>query len=162
MRISKMCGWTKNLFLIAAAGCLLAMTGCAGLQGLLGFGGGGPTQPPMTATISFCDMVTSNCQSNAGTFTASGTQGVNIAVKWQNTPLGNHTQQIQLLMPDGNFYQEFQAGFLIDSASNGQASITRAIPIAGTFITQRKLLGTWKVQVLLDGAVVNTANLHLN
>lgn len=45
--------------------------------------------------------------------------------------------------------------------SRGDGAVITVLPVAGTFITQHNLVGTWTVRVLLDGQLALTANFRL-
>ena len=59
------------------------------------------------------------------------------------TPPAHH------LMADGNKIHTEGIPSLL-ARSRGDSSVLTVLPIAGTYITQRSLTGTWRVRVLLD------------
>ncbi|MGH7746915.1 MAG: hypothetical protein ACREQ5_19495, partial [Candidatus Dormibacteria bacterium] len=58
-------------------------------------------------------------------------------------------------------YQMFHTSFLTDKSSAGSQTTTDALPVAGTWIVQRSMLGEWKVQVMLDGRPITTQSVML-
>jgi hypothetical protein len=167
MRTSKRRTLLSSTFFASVLGWLLVASGCAGLQQASGNGGnlpgGGGNPTPASAAVSICDASKSNCQAAAASFSLAGVPDLNVAVNWTNVPAGTHSQEIRLLMPNGNLYQRFQNSFLVPANdSNGSANVSRNIPITGTFITERQITGGWKVEVSLDGKVTTIGNLQLN
>ena len=167
MRTSKRRSLLNSAFFTAALGGLLIAGGCAGIQPGGGSGsnlpGGGNTPVPATAAVSICDSGNSKCQTAAATYSLATAPDLNIAVNWTNVTAGNHSQEIRLLMPNGNVYQRFQNSFLVPASDTmGTASVSRFIPIMGTFIAQRQITGGWKLEVSLDGKVATTGDLQFN
>ena len=75
---------------------------------------------------------------------------------WWNVPGPGHVQKMELIAPDGSTYQQFAA--VIEDSSRGRSSrrggalVETVLPVAGTWITEHTLLGTWGVNVYLDNA----------
>ncbi len=157
----------NRALLAATLGWLLTVSGCAGVQpgnsGTPG-GGGGPVVNPATATVSFCNAAQVNCQSQSANFslTMSNIPDLNIVVNWENVTSGTHSQEMRLLMPNGNLFQRLQNTFVVARSGNGSARVNRILPIAGSFISQRRITGGWKVKVSLDGKAVTTGDLRLD
>ncbi|MHB8755838.1 MAG: hypothetical protein ACYC92_12925 [Candidatus Acidiferrales bacterium] len=86
---------------------------------------------------------------------------MNIKVTWNNLPPGHHTQTLNIIHPGGGLYQSFRSAFLIDKSSTRSLTTTNALPVAGTWIVQRSLLGQWKVHVILDGRLITTQTVTL-
>jgi hypothetical protein len=159
LKTLNMSGSFRGALLTLTAVCALFAFGCAANSvSTDGLGGGGNT-PQVAAAFSVCDASGSSCQTSNPVISASTATDITLAVDWTNAPAGTHTQEIRMLLPDGNFYQRFDASFL---PSNGQASIKRMVAIQGTPIRERLLTGTWKIQVLMDDQVVNVENLQVN
>ena len=76
---------------------------------------------------------------------------------------GQHTQALEFILPDGNLYQHLEVEFDTATAptSQGEPAAVAVHPVAGTFITQRFLLGTWMVQVFLDDQFISQASFTL-
>jgi hypothetical protein len=164
MKTSKQRNTAKGAFLAAAFGAMLLTAGCAGLQpGSGGILPGGGTPAPATAAVSICDSGNSRCQATTATYSLATAPDLNVAVNWTNVPPGNHSQEIRLLMPNGNVYQRFQSSFVVAPANTqGTANVSHFIPIMGTFIAQRQIAGDWKLEVSLDGNVSTVSDLQLN
>ena len=159
----------RHALLPATLGWLLAVSGCAGAgvatngSGTPG-GGTGPTVTPATATVSFCNAAQVNCQSPGANFslTASNIPTLHVKVDWANVAVGTHSQEMRLMMPNGNLYERVQNTFVVPRGGDGSASVNRNIPIVGSYIAQRQITGGWKVKVSLDGKVITTGGLRLD
>jgi hypothetical protein len=155
----------KPLSTLPAA--LLAVLLC-GLVGTIGCtematppGNANPSNPAKpSAVVSFCNSTDPAC-TPAASFSVNSLRDLNIVVQWQNLPAGNHLQTLNVLIPASGLYQSFADNFQVAAGSQGTASITRALPVAGTWISQRSLTGNWQVQVSLDGQVAATQGLQL-
>ncbi|MFZ0213274.1 MAG: hypothetical protein WBD23_07435 [Candidatus Acidiferrales bacterium] len=112
------------------------------------------------AAISLCNSTDSGC-SPATNFSISSLRDLNISIDWSNLPAGNHAQILQIVHPGGGLYQTMRKSFLVDESANGAYSTTDALPVAGTWITERSLTGVWQIQVELDGNVITTSNVTL-
>lgn len=156
----------KRLGILAAFFLVIASSGCAlaPQSGSNAFGpGGSPStkqQAQPTATILFCNNSTAGC-SGTSTFSASSLRDLSIVVNWNNLPSGNHAQTVNVFHPGGGLYQSFRTSFLTNKASSGSQTTSDALPVAGTWIVQRSMLGAWKVEVRLDGQLVARQNVTL-
>jgi len=166
MRTSKRWKLLKSAFFAVALGGALVSAGCAGLQQANGGGGnlaGGGAPTPAVAAVTVCDSGNSHCQPNAANFSLASVPDLNVAVNWTNVTPGNHSQEIRLLMPNGNVYQRFENSFLVPATDTaGTASVSHFIPVSGTFIAQRQITGGWKLEVSLDGKVATVSDLQFN
>jgi len=72
-----------------------------------------------------------------------------IQVSWQ-TLVGQHTQRLELITPDGSVYQNLTEPV---SSVTGTAFVETRLPVTGTWITEYDLHGKWTVNVYLDDAV---------
>lgn len=160
----------RHALLPATLGWLLAVSGCAGAgvatsnSGTPGGGGPGPTVTPATAALSFCNTAQAKCQPAGANFslTTSNISTLNVKVDWANVPAGTHSQEMRLMLPNGNLYERLQTTFVVPRGGDGSASVNRNIPIVGSYITQRQITGGWKVKVSLDGKVITTGDLRLD
>ena len=100
------------------------------------------------ARVSFT-AVTARGEHRGQHFRADRVRVLVITVDWR-TLVGVHTQQLELVAPDGAVYQRFSAP--VESVS-GHAAVETRVPVAGTWITQYSLLGKWHVRVYLDEGV---------
>ncbi|MHB8410448.1 MAG: hypothetical protein ACYDDI_00715 [Candidatus Acidiferrales bacterium] len=122
---------------------------------------GAPNQPAQpVATVSFCDSANAGC-SGGSTFPASSLRDLDIVVTWNNLPPGHHAQTLNIVHPGGGLYQSFRTTFLTDKSSTGSHTTTNALPVAGTWIVQRSMLGQWKAQLILDGRPITTQSVIL-
>lgn len=120
---------------------------------------GGAAQP--SAQIHFCNTPGIGC-SSAVSFSISKLRDLNIVVSWSNLPSGNHTQLVSVLHSSGGLYQSFHSGFMVNPEDGGAFSSSTLLPVAGTWIVQRSMTGSWTVQALLDGHIISTQTVTLN
>lgn len=149
--------WHKRTLL--AASVLIAVAGFSGCQ-MTSADGGTPPVRPATATFSFCDKEASTCNGETS-FSATATRDLEVKVSWQNVPIGNHVQTLELLLPGGNLYQQTQIAFAVQQGSDEPLVAIQTLPIAGTWIQQRHMLGEWATRVSLDGQVIATQTVQL-
>ena len=148
-----------------------ALLGCAALCLAAGFsacqtgmtsGSGGNSPPPVTgATVSFCDDGEGAC-TPATSFSVASLRDLVINVNWENLSDGNHTQMLEVLQPGGGLYQASQSSFLVSDASQSSLTMKRTLPVAGAWISQRRITGEWSVRVSLDGKAITTQTVQLN
>jgi len=149
--------WQKRTLL--AASVLVAVAGFSGCQ-MTSADGGTPPVPPATATFSFCDKEASSCAGETS-FSVTATRDLEVKVSWQNVPAGNHVQTLELLLPGGNLYQQTQIAFAVQQGSDEPLVAIQTLPVAGTWIQQRHMLGEWTTRVSLDGQVIATQTVQL-
>ena len=148
-----------------------ALLGCAVLCLAAGFsacqtgmtsGNGGHPPPLVTgATVSFCDDGDGACTA-ATSFSVASLRDLVISVNWENLSAGNHTQMLEVLQPGGGLYQASQSSFLVGGASQSSLTMTRSVPVAGTWISQRRMTGEWSVRVSLDGKAITSQTVQIN
>lgn len=148
-------GWKEAL--ITASMLLLCLPSISCSVGSTSAGG-----PPVqaTATITFCDDAVSGCPS-VTTFSLAKIRDLVVKVDWFGVATGNHAQAVRVLLPDGGTFELSQTGFLIDPSSDSNFSSMRSIPLAGSWVTQRQVTGTWSVEVSLDGQTVATQTVEM-
>jgi hypothetical protein len=147
---------------LACALILMVVSFSACQTGSTSADGGNPPPPPaVTATISFCDDGTADCEP-ANSFGVGTVRDLVIKVTWENLPAGSHMQTLEILLPAGGPYQVTQAALNAGSATVNSASTTRILPIAGTSIPQRQIVGNWMIRVSLDGQPVASQMVALN
>ncbi len=121
-----------------------------------------PRASTVSATVFFCTTSDPQCRTSVNTFQAKGLRDLFVFVAWRGIQ-GQHEQGLQFILPDGNVYQRVAARF--DTAttltSRGEPVVVQVLPVAGTFITQHSLLGTWAVEVLLDERAITRASFTL-
>ena len=151
--------WSTAL-LGSAALCLAA--GFSACQTGMTSGNGGNPPPPVTgATVSFCDDGDGACTA-ATSFSVASLRDLVISVNWENLSAGNHTQMLEVLQPGGGLYQASQSSFLVGGASQSSLTMTRTVPVAGTWISQRRMTGEWSVRVSLDGKAITSQTVQIN
>ncbi|GEM_PF-5990237 len=128
-----------------------------------------PAPPPARATLFFCETDNVQCRTNINWFGIDDIRDLHIFAAYRNVT-GEHTQQVRLLMPDGNLYQSVETRFTtlaggsspqvqVATRSRGEPTVITVVPVAGTHITQRSLDGVWVIELLLNGKPVGRANL---
>ena len=148
-----------------------ALLGCAALCLAAGFSacqtgmtsGNGGNPPPLVtgATVSFCDNGDGAC-TPATSFSVASLRDLVINVNWENLSAGNHTQMVEVLQPGGGLYQASQSSFLVSDASQSSLTTKRTLPVAGAWISQRRITGEWSVRVSLDGKAITTQTVQFN
>ncbi|MGA8143481.1 MAG: hypothetical protein WB987_06310 [Candidatus Acidiferrales bacterium] len=123
--------------------------------------GGGPLPPVTDATVSFCDDGEGSC-TPATSFSVASLRDLVVSVNWENLSAGNHTQLLEILQPGGGLYQSSQSSFLVADSSQASMTMSRTVPVAGTWISQRRITGDWTVRVSLDGNAITTQMVQLN
>jgi hypothetical protein len=144
--------------MMSLAGVLLAAMSFSGCQMTSADGGAPPAAP--TAVFTFCDHQALECEAGA-TFSAAATRDLEVEVSWQNVPAGNHVQTLEILAPGGNLYQQTQTPFQTPESSTGPLLSIQTLPVAGTWIQQRNIMGEWTARVSLDGQVIATQTVEL-
>lgn len=155
MKLPKICRASETLLATLAAAVIL-LAGCAEPAG--------PPQstivPPVAMALTVCDTSVESCSASTS-FSLGTIRDLNFSVDWQNVSAGTHTQQIALVQPNGVVYQTVSHGFAVTSGKTGSATASDIVPVAGTYITQRSLIGDWSVEVSLDGTVIRSEKLQL-
>lgn len=74
---------------------------------------------------------------------------------------GVHKQEVRLIAPSGGVYQKSSTDVSLTSRLGFQKGTPERLLIAGTWIDDRKMVGTWEIEVYLDGTLVGTQELDL-
>jgi hypothetical protein len=148
----------RNSIFLAAVVFLVAVqfSGCQ----MTSANGGTPPPVAPSATFSFCDKEAASCD-NETSFSATATRDLEVKVSWQNVPAGSHVQTLEILLPGGNLYQQTQMAFGVDQSSGEPLVAIQTLPVAGTWIQQRHLMGEWTARVSLDGQLIATQTVEL-
>jgi len=115
----------------------------------------GPAAQPQAA-ITFCNTASPNCSSEQS-FSVALVRDLDVVVNWANLPEGTHAQKVSFVLPNGDFYTAYEKSFEVAATTGGTLTTVQALPVAGTWISQRRLTGTWSVTVELDGQSVGTS-----
>ena len=102
-----------------------------------------------SATIELVGVNHHGREHRAKRFDADRLRSLLIQVEWK-TLVGQHTQRVELLTPDGSVYQNLTEHV---ASATGKAFVETRLPVAGTWITEYDLHGRWTVNVYLDDAV---------
>ncbi len=132
---------------------------------------GGPGSVSPQAEVFFCETQAVECRTTASDFDITKLRDLFVFVSWRGVT-GEHTQELRLLLPDGNLYQTITARFTtapialspevqVAKDSRGEPTVVSVLPVAGTFITQHFLVGTWTVEVILDGQSITRVSFTL-
>ncbi|HWQ02967.1 MAG TPA: hypothetical protein VNL38_00660 [Candidatus Nitrosotenuis sp.] len=125
--------------------------------------------------VFFCQTASPECRGLGTSFDITKLRDLYVFATWPDLS-GNFTQTVEFYLPDGSLYLKKSTPFMVRNGqplarrqasstlpewmftkSRGVPAVVTPLPVAGTFITQRNLTGTWTVRVLLDGALVMTA-----
>jgi hypothetical protein len=150
--------WAALFLFAGLCGCVLAPQSQSGSSDPSGLPADNLAQP--SAQILFCDVPGTSC-SPASSFSISKLRDLNIVVNWSHLAAGNHAQVLTVLHTADSPYQSFHKAFLISQDADGSFSTSAALPVAGTWIVQRSLVGAWTVQASLDGHLVATQTVTL-
>jgi hypothetical protein len=126
------------------------------LAGVLALQGAAPAfagkaQPPRreSASIELVGVNQHGRERNGVRFDTDRIRVLLIQVSWK-TLVGQHTQRVELVTPDGSVYQNLTEPV---SSVTGTAFVETRLPVTGTWITEYDLHGKWTVNVYLDDAV---------
>jgi hypothetical protein len=150
----------RRLALAPALCALLALACCAPLDSMQTQPLPSPTPQPAQAEVILCDSTQANCTSQ-DSFSLQVVRDMDVMVNWQNLTVGTHTQRVSFVLPSGDFYNSFVQSFEVAQGSNGTLTTIQALPVAGTFISQRRLGGVWSLTLELDGQAMNTRTFQL-
>lgn len=106
------------------------------------------------------------------TFSINATYDLFFAFDLPSSKSGSHRAVFEVFLPGGSPYQRTEVAFAAGQAAvegevqaeliSGGYRVWSSMPVAGTMIQQSALTGKWKVQVLLDGALVASSTFSLN
>jgi len=114
-----------------------------------------PTPGQIQAAVTICDSSAAHCTAGSS-IQLQFARDLEVVVNWQNVPAGTHTQKVSFLLPGGDLYQAVEKSFAVAEGSGGPVSTMQVLPLAGTWITQRRLTGVWSVALELDGQPMGT------
>ncbi|MBI5527751.1 MAG: hypothetical protein HY897_15580 [Deltaproteobacteria bacterium] len=130
----------------------------------------GTTVSP-TYALKYTDVkVSGQVPVSKSSFPIASTVDVYIAVDYTNLT-GSHAQSVRVFAPDGSLYQKFDKSICIGSScTSGAAPETigsvsqywESLPVAGTYITQYSLSGSWRVDLYVDGVKKQSGTFLLN
>lgn len=136
----------RNLLALGALIVATLSCGCAN-------GGSLSLDPPLPrnarASVSVCNSTPNDCAAGAS-YHLDSLRDLGVHVLWSGVPTGTHTQIVEFVEPDGGLYTAKSQAFVIDDSSNGNIETRETLPITGTPIVQRSILGQWTVRVWLD------------
>jgi hypothetical protein len=130
--------------------------------------------------VFFCENPTTECRSTNTTFTVGKLRDIFVFVTWPNVS-GDLVQTVEFFLPDGSLYVKKATPFRASTAqpraravpgaspapdafltsSRGTPTVITPLAVAGTYITQRSLLGAWTVRVRLGDKLVQSAQFTL-
>lgn len=146
--------WGTPASLLAA---VALAAGCAG-----GVVSQTATAPPAAAsvTVQVCDSANSSC-TGADSLSIAKVRDIAVTANWSNLAAGTHTQTVEVVLPNGDLYQELGTPFSVPDMPNGPQAVVMHIPVAGTWITQRELTGKWNVRLSADGQIFSAQSFEL-
>lgn len=136
--------------------------------------------------VHFGDQAKHACRPHGARFSESSffldeLRDLYICVIWHDLA-GTYVEQLTFILPDGNLYQVLTVPFVTPGASGpaevevdgrlfeviearwvgkGETGVVTVLPVAGTYITQRSLVGRWTVGVSLNGRLIGQLPLTL-
>lgn len=141
-----------------------------------------PSAPVANAVteVFFCENPTTECRSTNTNFTVGKLRDIYVFVTWPNVS-GDLVQTVEFFLPDGSLYVKKATPFRASTAqpraravpgaaptadafltsSRGAPTVITPLAVAGTYITQRSLLGAWTVRVRLGDKLVQSAQFTL-
>ena len=141
-----------------------------------------PSVPVVNAVteVFFCESPTTECRSTNTAFTVGKLRDIFVFVTWPNVS-GDLVQTVEFFLPDGSLYVKKATPFRARKAqpraravpgaspapdafltsSRGTPTVITPLAVAGTYITQRSLLGNWTVRVRLGDKLVQSAQFTL-
>lgn len=138
----------------ALAGAAVLAAGCA----QIGTTSGNQPDPPalpLSVAVQVCNSTPDGCAAGAS-YSLATLRDLAINVSWENVPVGTHTQTLEILDPSGALYQARTQSFAISEDWDGSAKTTETLPVSGTWITQRRRTGQWKLRISLDDQLAAT------
>lgn len=131
------------------------------LAGLLALHGAAPAFAERTggahhrspARVTVIGVSTKGQEHRGQHFAVDRLSSLVIRVHWK-TLVGQQSQRLELITPDGAVYQRFTADV---GDVNGEATVDTRVPVVGSWIAQYHLVGTWKVRVYLGESTAPSA-----
>ncbi len=149
-------------------------------------GGGGEASAGLqgggvqVSRILFGQSQETACQPGQRDFFLEEVRELHICVAWRGLA-GTYVERLAFITPDGNVYQaltvppgvrasvdavevEGRRHDVTGSAlgATGETLVLASLPVAGTFITQQNLVGLWRVEVSLNGQLIDRSDFILN
>lgn len=110
----------------------------------------GPSRYAVPVTMQFVGHLDDGTQQRGVQFEGVRVNDVEIVVHWSYLEQ-SHTQRVLLYSPDGNLYQtRMTAVSPMDQHTELPSVVTTPLPVAGSWISNFGLYGTWRVEVYLD------------
>lgn len=97
------------------------------------------------AKLNVKAVMTDNRMKGGSSFDAGDVKRLVIFTKWTPHVWSSHTQRVKLFTPGGSLYQQFTA-----MIGGEEKDVQTPVLVAGTWITEFSLYGTWCAQVFLD------------
>ncbi len=121
-----------------------------------------PGSGQVSATVFFCTTADPQCRTAINAFEVQKLRDLFVMVAWRGVR-GQHEQALEFKLQDGNLYQRLTNRFdtATTATSRGEPVVVQVLPVAGTFITQHSLHGTWSVEVFLDDRLITRGTFTL-
>jgi hypothetical protein len=130
--------------------------------------------PLRGADVFLCETDSAQCRGGGYSFNIRATRDLYVFVVWPKLN-GDYTQTVEFYLPDGSLYVRKSTDFRVRAGqsrarpgvnstlperyfttSRGSPTVVTHLPVAGTFITQRALTGSWTIRLLLNGQLINS------
>jgi len=137
---------------------------------------------PQVKEVFFSTREDTACQPGDRQFVLDDVRDLYVCVVWGGVG-GKHAEQLTFLSPDGQVYRTLTVPFItagtasadatieIDGqrleaqpagwGADGEVLVRTALPVAGTDVSQRMLVGSWTVEVGLNGRRIDQDNFEL-
>jgi hypothetical protein len=170
-------GWIRSVLPVTPAS-QYAAGGGAGVPGGPAAQNAAPSAAslPPTGAVLFGDNAATVCQAGAQDFVLDNLRDLYVCRVFAGLA-GTYTAQLTFVSPDGNVYQSLMVAFATTAAvtpgatievngrelaiqpagqgPGGQTQVVAMLPVAGTYISQYHLVGSWTVNVSLNGRPVD-------
>jgi hypothetical protein len=123
------------------------------------------------------------CQPGQRDFFLEEVRDLYVCVAWRGLA-GTYVERLAFIAPDSNVYQALTVAFTtpgvrasVDAVeiegqqhqvtgsalgASGETLVLTSLPVAGTFITQQNLVGLWRVEVSLNGQLIDRGDFIFN
>jgi len=127
--------------------------------------------------VFFGDRDETLCQPGGREFSLDDLRDLHVCTVWAGLS-GTYWAQLTFLSPDGHVYQTMTVAFVTPDATatvgtvevagrqhpvrragwrgKGETVLVATLPVAGTYISQHNLVGTWTVKISLNGRPVDS------
>ena len=170
-------GWIRSILPVTPASSYAAGGGgAAGVSAAQNAAAPSAASLPPSGAVLFGDNAATVCQAGAQDFVLDNLRDLYVCMVFAGLA-GTNTAQLRFLSPDGNVYQNMTVAFATTATVTpgatievngrqlaiqpsgqgpaGQTQVVAMLPVAGSYISQYHLVGSWTVEVSLNGRPVD-------